>query len=386
MRRFAIAGVVSLCMVCGVMPGVFARAHATDRPPVPRERPKPVPIPSARPDSVRPDIARPDGAEPATGVSGTAVPVPQARPASPDPTGSDEAEKPVVPVFAEDAISPACPVLEEGRVSGRPLEPIVDEKGCVVPAVYAISAVGVERAVTLTPEAELTCELADRLDRFVAETVEPLAADMLGSPLTGLAVAGSYVCRTRNNQPGARPSEHGKANAIDIAAFLLADGRRISIADNWTLPPDGAGVEDPSDETGHDSEGGDGDGAIPVPVAKPVDAGPDNALENQTDKRGDKPVENAGKNPVDGSGQNPVENGGQGTVETSVDEAGKTPGAASPDPAETAPEEQFLRAVHAAACGPFTTVIGPDGDVHHRDHFHFDLVRRGTSGTSTFCQ
>jgi len=372
MRRVTIVGVVILCTACGIMPSLSARAAATDRPPLPRERPNPVPIPAAPPDDV--------GGEEA-GADGAAVPVPQARPAGgaeepieaepAEEAGSGDAEpSQTVPVFAEDAISPACPVLEEGRVSGRPLKPIVDEAGCVVPAVYAISAVGVERAVTLTPEAMLTCDFADRLDRFVAGTVEPLAVDMLGSPLVGLAVAGSYVCRSRNNEPGARPSEHGKANAIDIATFLLADGRRVSVSHDWTLPPERVG--DPSDGPADDS--GDaaaaaaeaGDGAIPLPVAKPVD----NTRNTRGEKQQDIPVEN----PVENDGDNPVENREKRPVDTSVDGAGKTP------------EERFLRAVHEAACGPFSTVIGPDGDAHHRDHFHFDLATRGASGTATFCQ
>ncbi len=364
MRRVTIVGVVILCTACGIMPGLSARAAATDRPPLPRERPNPVPIPAAPPDTA--------------GADEVAVPVPQARPVEgaeepvdSEPTGAGlEGSEPAqtMPVFAEDAISPACPVLEEGRVSGRPLKPIVDEAGCVVPAVYAISAVGVERAVTLTPEAMLTCDFADRFDRFVAETVEPLAAGMLGSPLVGLAVAGSYVCRSRNNAPGARPSEHGKANAIDIAAFLLADGRRISVSHDWTLPPERA--EDPLNGIGNDSEAGDGDGAIPPPVAKPVDSMVENAGDTDGEKQGDTPVEQPVENVVENDGDNSVEN----PEKTPVDGTGKTP------------EERFLRAVHEAACGPFTTVIGPDGDAHHRDHFHFDLVTRGASGTATVCQ
>lgn len=46
-----------------------------------------------------------------------------------------------------------------------------------------------------------------------------------------------------------------------------------------------------------------------------------------------------------------------------------------------APEESaFLHAVHKRACETFTTVIGPDGDRHHQDHFHLDLARRSASG------
>ena len=39
-----------------------------------------------------------------------------------------------------------------------------------------------------------------------------------------------------------------------------------------------------------------------------------------------------------------------------------------------------LRSMHRAACGPFSTVLGPNSDRFHRDHFHFDTARhRGGS-------
>lgn len=36
-----------------------------------------------------------------------------------------------------------------------------------------------------------------------------------------------------------------------------------------------------------------------------------------------------------------------------------------------------LARMHGAACGPFGTVLGPDSDALHRDHFHFDTARHG---------
>ncbi len=51
-----------------------------------------------------------------------------------------------------------------------------------------------------------------------------------------------------------------------------------------------------------------------------------------------------------------------------------------------AAESAFLRAVHEDACKQFTTVIGPDGDAHHQDHFHLDLVQRGSKGHSRYCR
>ncbi|MEM9343550.1 MAG: extensin family protein [Pseudomonadota bacterium] len=35
---------------------------------------------------------------------------------------------------------------------------------------------------------------------------------------------------------------------------------------------------------------------------------------------------------------------------------------------------KILRYMHAAACGPFGTVLGPDSDRFHYNHFHFDTA------------
>jgi hypothetical protein len=52
-----------------------------------------------------------------------------------------------------------------------------------------------------------------------------------------------------------------------------------------------------------------------------------------------------------------------------------------------APDEaQFLRATHRSACRYFKTVIGPDGDRHHRDHFHIDLAWHGKDRSYVYCK
>lgn len=43
-------------------------------------------------------------------------------------------------------------------------------------------------------------------------------------------------------------------------------------------------------------------------------------------------------------------------------------------------ERRFLKKIRASACGPFKTVLGPGSDVHHSDHFHFDLAQRSNRG------
>jgi hypothetical protein len=46
----------------------------------------------------------------------------------------------------------------------------------------------------------------------------------------------------------------------------------------------------------------------------------------------------------------------------------------------------FMRAVHSSACHYFTTVLGPDSNARHADHFHLDLAYRGRDGIDRICQ
>lgn len=49
-------------------------------------------------------------------------------------------------------------------------------------------------------------------------------------------------------------------------------------------------------------------------------------------------------------------------------------------------QRAFLRAVHGGACKVFTTVLGPNYDYHHRNHFHLDLARHGRDGQMRICR
>jgi len=50
------------------------------------------------------------------------------------------------------------------------------------------------------------------------------------------------------------------------------------------------------------------------------------------------------------------------------------------------PEAKFLGFAHSAACGRFTTVLGPEANSEHEDHFHFDLGCHGQSCTAQICE
>lgn len=87
-----------------------------------------------------------------------------------------------------------------------------------------------------TPVANLgamTCPLARQFARWAREAVQPAATAWLGSKVVRIESFGTYACRPVNSVSGAKLSEHGRANAVDVAAFRLADGRRITVKDGW---------------------------------------------------------------------------------------------------------------------------------------------------------
>jgi hypothetical protein len=161
---------------------------------------------------------------------------------------------------------PAIAGTPVGRVPGR-------IAGCGVADAVRVHAVG---GITLSQPAVMECGTARTLRRWIDSGLRP-AVGGHGGGVAELKVAAHYACRTRNSQPGAKISEHGKGRAIDIAAFRLRDGGAISVESHW----------------------------------------------------------NSGR------------------------------------------EGRILRRLHRSACGPFGTVLGPESDRWHRDHFHFDTARNG---------
>ncbi len=93
---------------------------------------------------------------------------------------------------------------------------------------------GQQMMTSITPEATLVCPMVVAMDQWVAEVIQPAAMQRFGQPVVQIKTMGSYNCRPRNNQSGAKLSEHGFANAVDIAGFLLADGTTVTVVRDWT--------------------------------------------------------------------------------------------------------------------------------------------------------
>ncbi|MFB0611306.1 extensin-like domain-containing protein [Aurantiacibacter poecillastricola] len=80
---------------------------------------------------------------------------------------------------------------------------------------------------------QMTCPVAAGLELWLEKDVQPLAQEILGSRVTRVEQLGTYSCRRMYNDESAPRSEHATGNAIDIGAFLLEDGRRISVLEDW---------------------------------------------------------------------------------------------------------------------------------------------------------
>ncbi len=87
--------------------------------------------------------------------------------------------------------------------------------------------------VTIGPSATLGCPVTAAIESWLAAAVQPSAMARFGSPVVEIRQASNYACRTANNVRGASLSEHAFGNALDISAFRLADGREVTVRNDW---------------------------------------------------------------------------------------------------------------------------------------------------------
>lgn len=134
----------------------------------------------------------------------------------------------------------------------------------------------IDIGVPATNLGAMTCGLAANFAAWARYGVQPAARLILGSEIQRIETFGTYNCRPIAGS--GRLSEHAHSNAVDVSAFVLSDGRRITVEQGW--------------------------------------------------------------------------NGDRQT-------------------------RQFLEIVRASACKRFRTVLSPDYNAAHHDHFHFDMGGKG---------
>src|SRR5205814_3395681 len=95
--------------------------------------------------------------------------------------------------------------------------------------------------VSVTTAATLACPLVSVLDQWIDTAVQPAALRWFGQPVVEIKQISAYSCRGMNGNSNASISEHAFGNALDIAVFTLADGRKIVVKTGWHGAPEEQG-------------------------------------------------------------------------------------------------------------------------------------------------
>jgi hypothetical protein len=66
---------------------------------------------------------------------------------------------------------------------------------------------------------------------FETHDLQPLAEARLGAPVALVAHLGSYACTPGSHDAAA--ADYARASALDIAGFILADGRQVAVKRDW---------------------------------------------------------------------------------------------------------------------------------------------------------
>jgi hypothetical protein len=158
---------------------------------------------------------------------------PEGRPGTSEPRYQQDARPPAYP--PRDGASSAYPDRPNsayGSPQDRPLPRLGPADGNVTGAVGPVA---------VKPEATLACPIVSVLDRWLANSVQPAAMRWFGARVVEIKQISAYSCRGMNGNSHAHISEHAFGNALDIAAFTLADGRRISVEQGWKGMPEEQG-------------------------------------------------------------------------------------------------------------------------------------------------
>lgn len=113
-------------------------------------------------------------------------------------------------------------------IKGETLAPITAKtRGCGIENPVRVTSVA---GVRLSNAATINCDTAKALRQWITQAVEPTYGK---GKIVEVKVAASYACRSRNNQRGAKVSEHARGNAIDIAGFTFSNGKSVSVLRNY---------------------------------------------------------------------------------------------------------------------------------------------------------
>ncbi|WP_375463017.1 extensin family protein [uncultured Methylobacterium sp.] len=113
----------------------------------------------------------------------------------------------------------------------QPAKEIAGPGPCGMQQPFRVTRLG-GGTVVLKQRMTLGCPALAEAEAWLADTVQPAANLYFGQPVAEIN-AGSYSCRGRNNQVGAKLSEHAFGNALDVMSVTLADGHVITVKGGW---------------------------------------------------------------------------------------------------------------------------------------------------------
>lgn len=166
------------------------------------------------------------------------VPLPRAKPLPVASSSSVALVPEVLPLHDAEAWPSDCAVrlAETARFAHQPT--INGPGQCGASDVVRLEGIMMPNSalVTVMPAATLRCPMAEAIARWVRNDLGPAMAE-LESPLASLTTHGSYECRGRNNAAGAKISEHGRGNALDLGPIRLANGSVVDLSKRSTPQP-----------------------------------------------------------------------------------------------------------------------------------------------------
>ena len=287
-------------------------------------------------------------------------------------------------------------VLRGLDIVAKPIAPLKEHE-CGAPAPLELISVGKSPQVTFYPTVIVTCDMAAALHQWIGRDLQPVARKLLGGEIIRIETMSSYSCRTAYGRKNARLSEHGKANAVDIKSFLTTTGAGSEVLADWG--PTGLEIaaqvaaakklEAEKAATAVQMHKTPSALAAKPPATAGVATG-SVVLPNRVTTPTTRSEISIGTTPAGAQTGNPGGSIGlsipnDGGKDLGLRQGTSTPlrlGGPKPDAAPFTPgaRTDFLRAAHDAACRVFGTVLGPEANAAHRNHFHVDMAVRRLKG------
>jgi hypothetical protein len=266
-----------------------------------------------------------------------------------------------------------CAALLKGlEVVAIPEVPLREGNACGTPAPMRLISVGKAPQVAFSPPPTLTCDMIAALHTWMQRDVQPLARKLLAAPVIRIETMSSYSCRNAYGRLHGRLSEHGRANAVDLASFVTAAGHTALVVSDWgpTAREIAAAAKAAAGVASAGAEPAAGGGPKTNTATAVVPGGP----------KASGPA-GAASAPLSLSlpGVMVTIGGGAEATGRAFAPANRLGGPKARSAAHGAVGDarlDFLRAVHAAACRRFGTVLGPEANTTHKNHFHIDMADR----------